>query len=180
MTFSFQLFIPDTRTDQQKVDSLLEQFTREQDIELAHDSHEDIEVRLGRLKGQELKSEEDSSKSDLYDSEEEVEKITKKVHTLFDCYKFNSNTKIFQIKNEVALDERVPIGLTSSKSRSLEDDEVSGRTSPELPWCVLCNDDAKFRCLDCSGDLYCGECNVEVHKNWGETDHKVVPYRRPQ
>lgn len=90
------------------------------------------------------------------------------------------NTFLLQIMEEVALDDGAPIKLTSSNTlHSTEDDELE-RTSPELPWCVLCNADAKYRCLDCSGDLYCSECNREVHKTWGETDHKVIPYKPKQ
>lgn len=74
---------------------------------------------------------------------------------------------------EVALDDIAPIKLTT------EDDDLD-RTSPELPWCVLCNEDAKYRCLDCSGDLYCSACNREVHKTFVETDHKVISYKPKQ
>ncbi|CAG9763900.1 unnamed protein product [Ceutorhynchus assimilis] len=56
--------------------------------------------------------------------------------------------------------------------------EENRSESPELPWCVLCNSDAEFRCLDCGGDLYCGQCNAEGHKEWGETGHKAEPYER--
>lgn len=78
--------------------------------------------------------------------------------------------------DEVALDEKCPVNVTVKKGASTEESQ-DGTSSPELPWCVLCNKDAKFRCFDCSGDLYCDECNTEVHKNWGDTDHKVVPYK---
>lgn len=80
---------------------------------------------------------------------------------------------------EVSLDESAPIKLRSNTQYSKEDEEPE-RTSPELPWCVLCNEDAKYRCLDCSGDLYCKQCNIEVHRNWGEADHKVVPFKPQQ
>ncbi|XP_044265854.1 abscission/NoCut checkpoint regulator isoform X2 [Tribolium madens] len=152
------LFPVDSRTEQQKADSLLEQFVNERDIELAHNPQEEIEARLATLRGQGVKPNEGPYISNLHDSssEEEVDKITKK------------------IMDEVAIEERCPKKLTPSSSN---DEENDGRASPELPWCVLCNNDAKFRCYDCGGDLYCGECNVEVHKNWGDTDHKVVPFK---
>lgn len=79
--------------------------------------------------------------------------------------------------DEVALEDKAPVKLSSSSKPSSKDEDEPARSSPELPWCVLCNNDAKYRCLDCSGDLYCSECNVEVHKNWGDTDHKVIPYK---
>ncbi|EFA06685.2 abscission/NoCut checkpoint regulator isoform X2 [Tribolium castaneum] len=155
------LFQVDSRTDQQKADSLLEQFVNERDIELAHNPQEEIEARLATLREQGVRPNEGPYISNLHDSsssEEEVDKITKK------------------IMDEVAIEERCPKSKKLTPSSSNED-ENNVRSSPELPWCVLCNNDAKFRCFDCGGDLYCSECNVEVHKNWGDTDHKVVPYK---
>ncbi|XP_018573423.1 abscission/NoCut checkpoint regulator [Anoplophora glabripennis] len=155
------VYAADTRTDQQKADSLLEQFMNERDIELSHNPQEDIEARLATLREQGVRPNEGQYISNLHDSsgsEEEVDKITKK------------------IMDEVALDEKCPV-KTSVKKRPSNDEEQDGTSSPELPWCVLCNNDAKFRCLDCSGDLYCNECSTEVHKNWGDTDHRVIPYK---
>ncbi|XP_019877415.2 abscission/NoCut checkpoint regulator [Aethina tumida] len=160
---SRHIYTNDSRTDNQKVDSLLEEFITERDIELAHDPQEEIEARLATLREKGVRPNEGPYISNLHDSgssEEEIDKITKK------------------IMDEVALEERCSSSMPASSkaSRSSEEDELA-RTSPELPWCVLCNNDAKFRCLDCSGDLYCTECNKEVHKNWGDTDHKVIPYK---
>ncbi|XP_060528155.1 abscission/NoCut checkpoint regulator isoform X2 [Cylas formicarius] len=150
----------DSRTDQQKVDSLLEMFACEREIELNHNPQEEIEARLATLRERGIRPNEGPYVSNLHDSsgsEEEVDRITKK------------------IMDEVALDERCPLGSSLKRHTSEEEDAI--RSSPELPWCVLCNSDAKFRCLDCSRDLYCSKCNVEVHRNWGDTDHRVVAYK---
>ncbi|XP_072391917.1 abscission/NoCut checkpoint regulator [Diabrotica undecimpunctata] len=159
------VYTVDTRTDQEKADSLLEQFVNERDIELSHQNLDGIEARVAALREQGVRPNEGPYMQNLHDSsgsEEEVDKVTKK------------------IMDEVALDERLPSSIlskTKSSSReSKEEDEVEDG-SPELPWCVLCNNDAKYRCMDCSGDLYCSSCNTEVHKNWGDTDHHVVPYK---
>ncbi|KAJ8977963.1 hypothetical protein NQ317_008155 [Molorchus minor] len=155
------LYTPDNRTDQQKANSLLEQFVNERDIELSHNPQEEIEARLATLRERGVRPNEGSYISNLHDSsgsEEEMDKITKK------------------IMDEVALDDRCPVKINTKTPSN--DEEQDGTSSPELPWCVLCNKDAKYRCMDCSGDLYCSECNIEVHKTLGDTDHKVVPYKQ--
>lgn len=156
----------DTRSDREKTDDLLEQFVKERDIELQHDPQEEIEARLATLREKGVRPNEGPFLNNLVDTEdgsdEEINKITKKVMA------------------EVALEEKISLaGKKSSQASSDDDfetDEVNTQ-STELPWCVLCNNDAKFRCLDCGGDLYCVECNREVHQTWGDTDHKVIPYK---
>ncbi|CAH0550774.1 unnamed protein product [Brassicogethes aeneus] len=168
------LFTNDTRSEQQRVDSLLDQFVNEREIELAYNPQEEIEARLATLREKGVRPNEGPYIANLHDSgssEEELDKITKK------------------IMDEVALEQRCslptenktkpqPIRSKAASNSSTEDDESGGRSaSAELPWCVLCNNDARYRCYDCSGDLYCNECHKEVHKNWGDSDHKVVPYK---
>ncbi|KRT83601.1 hypothetical protein AMK59_4736 [Oryctes borbonicus] len=151
----------DMRTDQQKADGLLEQFMNERDIELAHNPQEKIEARLASLREKGVRPNEGPYISNLHDSgsssEEEIDRISKK------------------IMDVVALEKKYSTRHPSSDN--CEDDNVDGKTSPELPWCVLCNNDAKYRCLDCGSDLYCAICNKEVHKNWGETDHRVINFQ---
>ncbi|KAK9892654.1 hypothetical protein WA026_021507 [Henosepilachna vigintioctopunctata] len=78
---------------------------------------------------------------------------------------------------EVALDDKSSKYLRKDVSNSKGKDEMvdSASSADMLPWCVLCNNDAQFRCLDCGGDLYCEKCNREVHKEW-DRDHQVVPF----
>lgn len=76
--------------------------------------------------------------------------------------------------DEVALDDRCPLRERKVKE---ENGDVTERED-ELPWCVLCNDDATIRCLDCGGDLYCTRCNKEAHRSWGDDDHRCVEYKK--
>ncbi|XP_066262293.1 abscission/NoCut checkpoint regulator [Euwallacea similis] len=154
------LFTLDLRSDQEKADSLMEQYSNQQGIDASYQSHDDIGQRLAVLKGEDYKKNEVSSDEEL-DSEAEVDQITKK------------------IMSQVSLEERCPLGSSKKPTSSSDDDDDDIRSSsPELPWCVLCNKDATHKCNDCGGDLYCSSCNIEVHKDWGDTDHRVVPYKQ--
>lgn len=81
--------------------------------------------------------------------------------------------------DEVALEEKSSkiLGDPNCAPQPMETGDEMDRSSPELPWCVLCNQDARYRCLDCN-DLYCAECNKQVHKTWGETDHRIVSFTK--
>lgn len=81
-------------TDQQKVDNLLEQFVNERDIEFSHNPQEEIEARLATLREKGVRPNEGPYVSNLHDSsssEEEMERITKKVFNsiLFSCNQVN-------------------------------------------------------------------------------------------
>uniref|UniRef100_A0A023FRH7 Uncharacterized protein n=1 Tax=Amblyomma cajennense TaxID=34607 RepID=A0A023FRH7_AMBCJ len=45
----------------------------------------------------------------------------------------------------------------------------------ELPWCVICNEDAVLRCLGCSNDLYCRRCYKECHDS---EPHQTTPLKK--
>jgi len=46
----------------------------------------------------------------------------------------------------------------------------------ELPWCVICNNDASLRCYGCDGDLYCRRCFRECHETFELQDHPSVSF----
>lgn len=74
----------DSRTDQQRTDDLLEQFSNEREIELACNPEEGIEARIASLRERGVRPNENSYMSNLHDSsssEDEVDKITRKVET---------------------------------------------------------------------------------------------------
>jgi len=46
----------------------------------------------------------------------------------------------------------------------------------ELPWCMICNEDAYVRCLDCDNDLYCKRCFNEFHDK--ADPHRTKPFSK--
>jgi len=48
----------------------------------------------------------------------------------------------------------------------------------ELPWCVICNEDALVRCLGCDGDLYCIACYKEFHVGEDPNEHRMEKFKR--
>lgn len=75
----------------------------------------------------------------------------------------------------------------SAANNSLEAELMSDLPKPsnvedaeeELPWCVICNEDATVRCKDCS-DLYCDSCFRECHNNDEEYElHTKEKYTVP-
>ncbi|KAF2831207.1 hypothetical protein CC86DRAFT_282390 [Ophiobolus disseminans] len=63
----------------------------------------------------------------------------------------------------------------SSNLQQRIDDEID-------TWCIICQDDAIFKCLGCDGDLYCQLCWTEGHRGenagFEEKKHKVVLYSK--
>ncbi|KAH8733029.1 hypothetical protein GQ44DRAFT_754537 [Phaeosphaeriaceae sp. PMI808] len=49
-------------------------------------------------------------------------------------------------------------------------------------WCIICQDDATLKCIDCDNDLYCQNCWMEGHRGEGtgleERRHKAVLYSK--
>lgn len=62
-----------------------------------------------------------------------------------------------------------------SKGRQFTDEEIES-------WCIICNDNAKVRCIGCDGDLYCSNCWREGHVGsdvgFEEQSHQWVTYKR--
>lgn len=47
----------------------------------------------------------------------------------------------------------------------------------ELPYCVMCTEDAAIRCHGCDLDLYCDKCWKESHLEFEMGDHETSKYR---
>ena len=123
-----------------------------------------IQEQLARLKVKQNKEqpEKEDDESDE-DSEEDTDNV------------------LMQILAEARLEERLSPLPPESPTKDVRRGPGHGQPEPEpeeLPWCVICNDDASVRCTDCGGDLYCGQCYKELHRDREERGHRTVGYRK--
>ncbi|KAL4239061.1 Abscission/NoCut checkpoint regulator [Mactra antiquata] len=78
-------------------------------------------------------------------------------------------------KDGVKLDN---INKTSNKK--IINTEEEWYDPDELPYCIICTEDATIRCMGCDRDLYCNNCFSEGHQELGLTDHVKIPYMPPK
>lgn len=75
---------------------------------------------------------------------------------------------------EVAIDKK----CAPSTEEAEDEEDIDMETGiDELPWCVLCNKDGYYRCVDCSNDIYCADCCNQVHKEFQQTNHRIIRYK---
>lgn len=56
------------------------------------------------------------------------------------------------------------------KKKEDEDDD------DELPWCTVCNDNARQRCLDCD-ELFCETCARKIHRQSNYKKHQLEAFK---
>ena len=136
------------KTETEQADDLLKEYIEEIAIDKTIikrrlSTDQEIEERLGRLLQEERKGPVPSQKSNPLmevdsdpDEETEQEKIISKLLAESKLPSVPSDINILDDKD----DENIEIG------------------NGELPWCIICNEDAMIRCINCNDDLYCKSC----------------------
>ncbi|XP_059611564.1 abscission/NoCut checkpoint regulator [Phlebotomus argentipes] len=163
------VFAVDKRSDQQKMDDLMKQYSEEASIREAFDPAKDVEKRLAALKknplpssgsSQSAKAPEAAGATANVDEESEDEEIAAK--KLAQRYLAES-----ALEGEILdPDEKEFISSLPPPSGDTE----------ELPWCTVCNEDASIRCLGCDGELFCRECFKDIHDDEEYRAHRTKPY----
>lgn len=146
---------PDLRTEQEQADDLLKQYMAQTNIDAKYKDEfdelvSDIESRLQKLKGSSTSTSGPAGTTSSMNNEkvEDEDEIIKKI-------------------------------IEKAKVESkLEENEICDSVVDELPFCEICNEDAKMRCLGCKY-LFCKQCFLE-HKDDDDGCDKYEPYIAPK
>lgn len=111
-------------------------------------------LRKEKLEASANKTDQDASEDDTGDEDERAAALAR------------------QLLKEQELEER--LGLAPE----VPNENESAEGLEELPWCVICNDDAKIRCGGCGDDLYCRGCFKEFHQDEDPNEHQYKPYKQ--
>ncbi|GAB0100489.1 abscission/NoCut checkpoint regulator [Sergentomyia squamirostris] len=159
------VFAVDKRSEQQKLEDLLKQYSEEAAIREAHDPAKDIEKRLAALKGNPL----NPSGSNLHpttsdktpdDESEDEETAARKIAQKY--------------LEESALEDNI---LDPDEKELISSLPPPSKDTEELPWCTICNEDATIRCTDCDGELFCRECFKDIHDDEEYKAHRTKAYK---
>ncbi|XP_058813961.1 abscission/NoCut checkpoint regulator [Topomyia yanbarensis] len=144
----------DNRNQEEKTMDLLKQFTEEHHMYNAISNYrlaaiDDIEKRLSALKDEPNVRVHQTS-SGVTQEEENEEKAAEELAK--------------QFLEEAAIESKKHVGNCDGVLNSLDiPDPIDPSELKELPWCIICNENAVIRCISCGGDLFCHSCFRECH-----------------
>ncbi|KAL0271810.1 UNVERIFIED_CONTAM: hypothetical protein PYX00_008794 [Menopon gallinae] len=147
-----------SKSVQEEVDDLLKEYIDENELELRMNEDvksgiENIEKRLQKLNTQNSKPSNFPEKDDDDDGIV-TKRVVEKLIVEAELEK-KWNSKVAQTNSD------------DSENMDLEQEH-------ELPWCIICNEDAVVRCLGCENCLYCMTCFKEGHDVFEMKHHKAV------
>lgn len=163
---------PDTRTEAQQADGLINQYQKEAELDSRRLKPEDeIEERLKRLRVDWPLNDEKSSHRDINPTGQATSLSNNE--KIDDPESEDEDTSVKKLMEKFLAEA----ALANQEEENMEISPIEGNEvkEEEFPFCIICNDDARLRCPQCSNDLYCKPCFKEFHED--EDDHKPVPYK---
>lgn len=148
------LLSTDQRTDQEKIQDLVKQFTAETNLDESADPIRDIEKRLAILKGTNVDGNTKIATEKTSDNEDDDETKVKKLVS-----KYLDEASLPVADGASSGPEQ--IALSPEEKEYLDSIDVT-KQQEELPWCTICNEDADLRY---DGDLFCKACYKEIKED---------------
>lgn len=166
----------DRRTDQEKMNDLLEQFAAEVKLDQDADPIRDIERRLAALRAGNSEGaasertgvvqQQQGAAEELDDDENDADHAKR----LVERYMAEAALEDVADERELELTAEEQDFVAHSAAKADQQKKASAETGggnnnadeEELPWCVICNEDAALRY---QGDLFCRSCYKEVLKD---------------
>lgn len=148
----------DRRTDQEKMHDLLEQFAAEAKLDEDADPVKDIERRLAALRAGGNKD----SSNQRHDADHKELGDTDQVKQLVARYMAEAALDDAADERELELTSEEKEFVEQSAAKKADQKKSDGDNEEELPWCVICNEDAELRY---QGDLFCRSCYKEVRED---------------
>lgn len=146
------LLLNDSRSTTEKAEDLLKQFLEELRIDKNIDPHTKNDIESGLAS---LKTDENTVDSDSADEEQAVNKLVQRY----------TEEAALQPVDDINSDDEL------ESPHFDEHDEVN-------TWCIICNEDATLKCLDCEGDIYCYSCFHKGHEEWNMNHHKPITFKK--
>lgn len=143
---------PDTRTEQEQADDLIKQYMEQTGIDTKYQNEFDGIINSIESRVQKLKGSEPAPARVAQSKPEEKSDESEDEETTV-------KKIIEKIKKEATIEDEIP-------------------PCDELPFCEICNEDARMRCLGCRY-LFCKRCFLD-HKDDDDGCDRYEPYEAPK
>lgn len=165
----------DSRTDQQKVDDLIQQYFGQLELSSGNNPVSEIQSRLRSLQG--LSNVHRKLSGECIDDADESN-ITKKLiaKALAEAALEKKYEADMDELEEMEIDAPTHTDFRVKKEEKQDDDEDDDDEEEEKSTCVMCDQTKNLaKCLGCYGDLYCPACYEDNHDEFELEKHRKVP-----